>query len=41
MEGGAWKPIDPAKTYLAATNNFVRQGGDGYKIFATERPERL
>ena len=35
MDGGAWKPIDPAKTYLAATNNFVRQGGDGYKVFAT------
>ena len=34
MEGGAWKPIDPAKTYLVATNNFVRQGGDGYKVFA-------
>lgn len=34
MEGGAWKPIDEAKEYLVATNNYVRQGGDGYKIFA-------
>ena len=34
MEGDAWKPIDPAKVYTVATNNFVRQGGDGYKIFA-------
>jgi 5'-nucleotidase / UDP-sugar diphosphatase len=34
MENGAWAPIDPAKTYLAATNNFMRKGGDGYKVFA-------
>ena len=41
MDGGAWKPIDPEKTYLAATNNYVRQGGDGYKVFATNGAERL
>ena len=35
MEGDAWVPIDPAKTYLVATNNFVRRGGDGYKLFAS------
>lgn len=29
-EGDAWVPIDPAKVYLAATNNFMRAGGDGY-----------
>ena len=29
-EGDAWVPIDPAKVYLAATNNFMRNGGDGY-----------
>ncbi len=29
MEGGAWVPIDEAKTYTIATNNFVRAGGDG------------
>lgn len=34
-EGDAFIPIDPAKTYGAVTNNYVRGGGDGYKIFAT------
>jgi 5'-nucleotidase len=34
MDGDAWKPIDEAKEYIVATNNYVRQGGDGYKIFA-------
>ncbi len=34
IENGAWAPLDPAKTYLAATNNFMRKGGDGYKVFA-------
>ena len=41
MEGGAWAPIDEAKTYTVATNNFVRGGGDGYKLFADECAERL
>ena len=35
MYGGAWKPIDEAKVYTVATNNYVRQGGDGYKLFAS------
>ncbi|PBB20046.1 bifunctional UDP-sugar hydrolase/5'-nucleotidase [Mesorhizobium sp. WSM4313] len=34
MENGAWTPISPDKRYLVATNNYVRQGGDGYKVFA-------
>ncbi len=34
MDNGNWAPIDPAKDYLVASNNYVRQGGDGYKIFA-------
>ncbi len=29
-EAGAWVPINPAKTYSVATNNFLRAGGDGY-----------
>jgi 5'-nucleotidase/UDP-sugar diphosphatase len=33
MENGAWAPIDEAKTYTLATNNFTRGGGDGYKLF--------
>lgn len=33
MVGGA--PIDPAATYLVVSNNFVRQGGDGYRMFVS------
>ncbi|MFP1632171.1 5'-nucleotidase C-terminal domain-containing protein [Zhengella sp. ZM62] len=32
---GDWQAIDPDKTYGVATNNFMRAGGDGYKVFAT------
>ncbi|MBS9721017.1 5'-nucleotidase C-terminal domain-containing protein [Tianweitania sp. BSSL-BM11] len=33
-DGDNWTALDPAKTYTIATNNFVRTGGDGYKLFA-------
>ena len=33
MVGGA--PIDPSGTYGVVTNNYVRNGGDGYDMFAT------
>ncbi|WP_346899035.1 5'-nucleotidase C-terminal domain-containing protein [uncultured Roseibium sp.] len=35
MENGAWAPIDPDKVYGVVTNNYMRGGGDGYKIFAS------
>ncbi|MCE5974855.1 5'-nucleotidase C-terminal domain-containing protein [Sinirhodobacter sp. WL0062] len=36
MDAGSWMPIDPAKVYGVVTNNYVRQGGDGYKMFDAE-----
>lgn len=35
QEGDSWAAIDESKLYTVATNNFVRNGGDGYKLFAT------
>ena len=32
---GGFKPIDPAATYLVVTNNYVRNGGDGYRMFTS------
>ncbi|WP_370271463.1 bifunctional metallophosphatase/5'-nucleotidase [Pseudooceanicola nitratireducens] len=32
-DGEGYVAIDPAKTYLAVTNNYVRNGGDGYAMF--------
>ena len=29
-----WEPIDPDKTYGVVTNDYMRRGGDGYKVFA-------
>jgi 5'-nucleotidase / UDP-sugar diphosphatase len=36
MEGGQWAPLDLERTYMVATNNYVRNGGDGYNMFAGE-----
>ena len=35
-EGDAWVPIDPAKVYSAVTNNFMRNGGDGYAVLSEQ-----
>src|SRR5690606_27839624 len=36
MEDGTWVPLDADKVYGVVTNNYMRSGGDGYKVFATE-----
>ncbi|MGD9918958.1 MAG: bifunctional UDP-sugar hydrolase/5'-nucleotidase [Paenirhodobacter sp.] len=33
---GAWAPIEPDTLYALVTNNYMRNGGDGYKVFAAE-----
>ena len=32
-EDGSWKPLDLNKIYGMVSNNFIRGGGDGYKVF--------
>ena len=32
-DGDSWVPIDPNKNYGVVSNNYVRNGGDGYKMF--------
>ncbi|WP_037310377.1 bifunctional metallophosphatase/5'-nucleotidase [Ruegeria halocynthiae] len=32
-DGDGFVPIDPSATYLVVTNNYVRNGGDGYNMF--------
>ncbi|SIQ39449.1 5'-nucleotidase [Rhizobium sp. RU20A] len=34
-EGRAFVALDPEKTYGVVSNNYMRAGGDGYKVFAT------
>lgn len=31
--GDAWGPIDPAAVYKVVSNNYIRGGGDGYRMF--------
>lgn len=33
MKDGGWAAIDPAAIYSVVSNNYVRGGGDGYKMF--------
>ncbi|MFB2550200.1 5'-nucleotidase C-terminal domain-containing protein [Ensifer soli] len=33
-EGDGFVPLDPAKTYGVAANNYLRSGGDGFSVFA-------
>lgn len=33
-ENGEFVPLDPDKTYLVVSNNYMRSGGDGYAVFA-------
>jgi 5'-nucleotidase len=35
-EGDAWVPLDPDAVYAVATNNFMRNGGDGYTALRDE-----
>ncbi|KCV82078.1 Ser/Thr protein phosphatase/nucleotidase [Actibacterium atlanticum] len=36
MEGETWVPVEPEKVYGVVSNDFVRNGGDGYGMFETE-----
>jgi 5'-nucleotidase len=32
QDGDGWAPIEPDTVYAVATNNFMRNGGDGYSV---------
>lgn len=35
-DGDQWVSLDLAKTYMIGANDFIRAGGDGYKLFQTK-----
>lgn len=35
QDGAGWVAIEEDKLYTVASNNFMRNGGDGYRLFAT------
>ena len=35
-DGAGWTPLDPDRIYGVVTNNYLRRGGDGYGVFATQ-----
>ncbi|MFN3938775.1 MAG: bifunctional metallophosphatase/5'-nucleotidase [Gemmobacter sp.] len=35
-DGDAWVPLDPEAIYGVVSNDYVRKGGDGFRMFATE-----
>ena len=36
MPDGSFAPINPDATYTLATNNYMRGGGDGYRVFSSD-----
>ena len=32
LSGGAWRPLEPGRTYLVVTNAYLAGGGDGYAM---------
>ncbi|MEQ9695147.1 bifunctional metallophosphatase/5'-nucleotidase [Shimia sp. SDUM112013] len=37
QQDGGWGTIDPAATYTLVSNNYVRNGGDGYSMFKSAK----
>lgn len=37
QKDGTWAPIDPAAEYGVVSNNYVRNGGDGYSMFKSAK----